>query len=352
MRQPRAWRKDTGHPVNAATKPLRQLVTCDWSTTCRVVAHRSPEDRLEIRWDRPGFFGECALGVLRGWRCAWYLAKLNEPRPYIGLLNAALAFAVEHGLTDVYRTRFGGISSGDISPGRAKAEGRGVDFPIQEIANELLVARYLERVFGWRLVEHEPRGDKDRRGDWQFLTPRGRAVFVEVKSLAEPEWQGVFTPNFSPRLRRLLARAYRQLPADGRGVLVVLVGGLTLDAPAGNRMLGHLFGALFGTYQITFQVMPFDPNTVQGGPSFWDMLVQSEKHRRLGCVAALQPGGLLAPELDFYAIHNPYADAGARLAPEDMDDANQFVVGADGRGSFVGNVDAAAWPKLAAQPGP
>src|SRR5690242_16320263 len=211
---------------------------------------------------RPLFFAGFAwydgLAPPVGEPSAWWVAKSagpEDPNPWVDTLNAALAFAVEHDLVDQYRARFGGISSGDLHPERARREGRNCATPIFEIANELLVARYLERVFEWRYTAREPPGHKAHVGDWQFATPRGRAVFVEVKTVRERERpSGVFSANFAPGLRTLVARAYKQLPLDDRGVLVVLVGGLKLHLPAQNPLLGDLFAALFGDYQITFQV--------------------------------------------------------------------------------------------------
>lgn len=282
---------------------------------------------------------------------AWWIAKEADPNVWVDILNAALTFAVEHGLADVYRRRFAGISPQDLRHERAQREGRTCSFPIWEIANELLVARYLERVFGWRFDQHEPTGRRDRKGDWQFVTARGRVVFIEVKSVREPEITGgVFSANFTPKLRAAVARAYAQLPLDHRGVLVVLVGGpLTLDLPARNPQLSWLFGALFGQFQITFQVLPFDPATVRGGPSFRDMTVHASKHRRIGCVAALRPGGMDVPGFGFYAIHNPYAHEEVKLLPQDFGSALQFVVDAQGRGAWVGEPHPDVW--VAMRPG-
>ncbi len=272
-------------------------------------------------------------------KTAWYVAKGLEPWWFVQALNAALAFAVEHELVDVYRQRFAGIRPQEL---------RTVVFPIWEIANELLAARYVERVFGWRFDQHEPVGRGTRRGDWQFVAPSGRTVFVEVKSIREAELGGgVYSLDFTPRVRSVLARAYQQLPADDRGVLVVLVGGLTLDAPIENPMVGFLFGALFGRFQVTFQVLPYEAKTVRAGPSFRDMLVQPKKHRRLGCVAALRPGGMVEPDFGFYAIHNPFAYSEVRLSPDDLPNTLQFVVDGDGQGTFSGQADAAViWENM------
>ncbi|MGD2217934.1 MAG: hypothetical protein PVJ64_14345 [Gemmatimonadales bacterium] len=134
-------------------------------------------------------------------------------------------------------------------------------------------------------------------------------------------------------------------------MLVVLVGiGLKLDMPTSNPYAGFLFGALFGQFQITFQVMPYDPSTVRGGPSFWDMTVQRNKHRRIGCVAALRPGGAETPGFDYYAIHNPYAHEEVRLDPQEFGGAFQFVVDAGGRGKWVGERHPKVWDKMESKP--
>ncbi len=249
---------------------------------------------------RPQFFSGLewyeGLSAPAGEPSAWWVAKDGDPNVWVDILNAALAFAIEHDLAEVYRRRFAGISPQDLHHERAQREGRTCSFPIWEIANELLVARYLERVFTWRFDQHEPPGRQDRKGDWQFVTPSGEVVFIEVKSIREPEITGgVFSANFTPKVRAVVARAYAQLPLDGRSVLVVLVGGgLTLDMPAGNPQLSWLFGALFGQFQIRFQVMPFDPSTVRGGPSFRDMTVhldQASAYRLCGGAPPRRSGG-------------------------------------------------------------
>src|SRR6266704_1905931 len=102
-----------------------------------------------------------------------------------------------------------------------------------------------------------------------------------ISSVSPPPTRTTRTP------RSFGSCAYAQLPND-RGVLVVLVGGgLTLDMPARLPMLSWLFSALFGEFQSTFNVMPYDPESTEAGPSFRDRLVHSTKHRRIGCVAAL-----------------------------------------------------------------
>src|SRR5262249_34233219 len=131
---------------------------------------------------------------------AWRVTRSREPAWWKGALEVAGRFAIEHDLLDVYRSRFAGIPLNDLTTDRANREFRMSTSPIWEIANELIVARYLERVLRWRYTAHEPPGDKDRRGDWQFETPSGRPVFVEVKSVQEVEsWpDGVYmvSPNY------------------------------------------------------------------------------------------------------------------------------------------------------------
>jgi len=300
---------------------------------------------------RPTFFGGCewyeTLSLPAEVPTAWWVAKDTEPNIWVGVLNAALAFAVEHDLTDIYARRFAGISPQELRHDRAQRKGRTCSFPIWEIANELLVARYLERVLNWKFDQHEPRGRGERRGDWEFITPAGQAVFTEVKSIREVEGPtGVFSANFTPKVRDAIARAYAQLPND-RGVLVVLVGGgLTLDMPARLPMLSWLFSALFGEFQITFNVMPYDPESTQAGPSFRDRLVHSTKHRRIGCVAALRPGGMDVPSFGFYAIHNPYAYENARIAQKDLGEAFQFAVDEQGRGAWTGELHPKVWAAM------
>ena len=153
---------------------------------------------------RPEFFGGLEwyenLSPPSGEPSAWRMAKGAEPNIWADILNASLAFAVEHDFVEVYRQRFGGISPKDLQHEHARREGRTCVFPIWEVANELLVARYLERVFGWRFDQHEPAGRGSRKGDWQFVTLQGRIVFIEVKSVREPEFIGrVFTVNFTPK---------------------------------------------------------------------------------------------------------------------------------------------------------
>lgn len=263
---------------------------------------------------------------------AWYLARAPENEWWVQLLSAAFEFAVEHDLVEHYRKRFAGIRAVELTPARAFVEGRQVGFPIWAIANELVVARYLERVLGWTYLAMEPNGRGARRGDWLFRAPSGREVFVEVKSVAEPDRYtgdaavhvGVW-PDYRPRIRDVVKEGYKQLPDDERGTLIVLVGNEILGISHGI-MHGALFSALFGQYQITFTAIPeFLPESMRAGPSFHDMLVQPGKHRRLGCVAALVVRGLDVPGVRFYPIHNPFAYKSVRTAADDFGDSNQFV---------------------------
>lgn len=281
---------------------------------------------------------------------AWRTAKATEPAYWIPLLNAGFAFAVEHDLVDCYRIKFGGISLGDLRVDKAERERRTSTFPIWEIANELIVARYLEKVLEWKFLKHEPEGRGSRRGDWEFVTPSRRHVFVEVKSLQEAEARetGVYSrPDYGPRLRSVLKGAYAQLPDDGRATLIVLVGKELMRIPFGI-MHGDLFQALYGRIQVRFRVMPYDPESVRVGPSFRDMFVHGTKHRRLGCVAGLAVGGIDVPVVRVYAIHNPYAYPAVKLVPDDLRNADQFVLDDDGHGQTVeatGRSD--AWSRMA-----
>lgn len=300
---------------------------------------------------RPSYFG--GLDWYEGLReprskqdepTAWYCAKDAVDDWYVLQLNAGLAFADEHGLHERYRKLFAGIRPPDLLPTRAKAERRTVSFPIWEIANELIVGRYLERVIGWQYREHEPRGRQQHRGDWEFESPRGRRVFVEVKSLQEPDGYpgGVFNRSTcDPRIRDVLAGAYKQLPEDDRATLVILVGQELVRVPAGI-MHGDIFQSLFGKMQVTFRVMPYDPESLRMSPSFRDMFTHGTKHRRLGAVAGLDRG-----HLAFYAIHNPYAHKEVRTNPDDFPSATQFIVDDNGRGEIVKGISRdEAWERF------
>jgi hypothetical protein len=129
----------------------------------------------------------------------------------------------------------------------------------------------------------------------------------------------------------VLSRAYQQLPADDRAVAVVLVGDWLLEISHGI-LLGDLFAALFGTYEIRFEVMTDDPQMTYAGPSFRDMLVHGTKHRRLGTVGGLITRGLSEPRPMLYTIDNPYAYPPQRLPEKDLESVHRFVVDGDGRG--------------------
>jgi hypothetical protein len=190
----------------------------------------------------------------------------------------------------------------------------------------------------WDFETYEPPGFRGRFGDWQFSPAAGRSVFVEVKTLVEPESYstGVFSRGIaSERLTGVLRRAYRQLPRDDRGTLVVVVGaGLILGVSHGI-MHGDLFQTLFGRMQVTFKVLPYVPGSEKMAPSFREMFAHAGKHRRLGCVAGLNVGGHETPGLGFYAIHNPFADQAVRLKRADFPAVRQFWVGRDGIGEEI-----------------
>lgn len=286
---------------------------------------------------------------------AWRVLRSNESAWWRELLIAAASFARDHGLLDHYRRRFAGIASREIADSAGKAHHRPAVAPIWEIANELVVGVYLERVLGWTLEAHEPEGFRGRRGEWQFATPRGKVVFVEVKSVIEPEivgnrvfWRGVATR----RLTSVLRGAYRQLPDDGRATLVVVVGnGLILEISHGI-MHGDLFQTLFGRIEVTLQVLPYVEGSERMGPAFREMFAHARKHRRLGCVAGLKIGGLDLPGLGFYAIHNPFADPEVRLCSSDLEDTRQFWVSEDGAGEELSGLDPReAWRRICERDG-
>lgn len=277
---------------------------------------------------------------------AWQVAKLPDREPWVDLLNAGLDFATRHGLEGPFRERFRGIVAGDMTPERAKAEGRLAYFPIWEVANELIVAVYCERALGWRFVAHEPNGRGERLGDWEFEMPSGTPVFVEVKSIQEAPWvnfSGVFARgSYAQRLRGVLARAYKQLP-DDRPTLVVLVGDWTLEWSHGIRY-SDLFEAMFGRFEVRMTVMTEDPQITYAGPSFREMLVHGTKHRRIGMVAGLVVRyGFEAPGLGFYAIDNPYAYETQRIADSDIAGATRFMVSGASGCDIEGIAPASAW---------
>lgn len=264
---------------------------------------------------------------------AWYMTKGMDywSRP---LLNAAAAFARDHSLLDTYRARFAGIRPQDLMPDRAAANNRTVSAPIRAIANELIVARYVERVNGWKFLEHEPPGAKKARGDWLFETSSKKYVFVEVKTIEEPEpAEGGGVYNISarfPRIRDALREAYKQLPADGLSTMIVLVGDQMLSVSYGI-LLSVLGQALFGSYQVTFK--PFEEaKDMRAGPSFYNTLIHGTKHRRAGCIAGLRVKGVDIPEMHFYSIDNPYAYAQARIPHKDFGPGLKLIVDEHGHG--------------------
>lgn len=306
---------------------------------------------------RPVFFGDAewykGLDKPRNDELsAWYLTKTPENAWWVQLLNVSFEFATRHGLKQEYQRRFAGILPSELRPDRAQNEGRTVTHPIWQIANELIVGRYLEGVLGWQLQCHSPPGRKQFRGDWQFRSTGGREVFVEVKTMREAErlrgGTGVYSrPDYRPRIRSALTEAYKQLPDDGRATLVVLVGDEVMSISHGI-MHGDLFQSLYGQMQITFTVLPeYDPKTVKLGPSFHDMFVQHAKHRRIGWAAGLIIRGLGQPGLRFYGIQNPYAHETVRLPAGELEQVSRFVVDAGGRGQELqGEHPDAAWARM------
>ena len=276
---------------------------------------------------------------------AWYLAKDPDPEWNVCVLRAALKYAESKSLWSEYRDRFGKIRLVELSPERARAENRDVDFPIWELATEIFVAAYLEHFLGWTFDSHEPPGHRKRLGDWQFREPSGSLVFVEVKTLCEPPWRASsgFRRSNAPRLQNLLARAYHQLPDDGRATLVVVVGYDFIRLPPGPLLAGDLGTALFGEFVVRFPVMVPDSRITYAGPSFHNMLLGHAKHRRLGVVAGFVMSGRLAPAPTLYALHNPFANDEVRVPAAAFGDCLQFVWPDEG-GHTVGRVNpAAAW---------
>lgn len=268
---------------------------------------------------------------------AWRITRSDEPAWWIGALSAAAAFARDHDLLDSFRSKLSSIPISELRTDKSDAEGRSSTFPIWEIVNELLVARLLERGLGWRFDLHEPQGRGTRLGDWQFVSPSGRSVFVEVKSLSEREMfsSGVHSkPSFAPRLRGVLKGAYAQLPDDGRATLVVVVG-RELTKISFGIMHGDLFQALYGDMQVTFRVMPYDPSSLRLAPSFREMFTHRGKHRRLGWVAGLVVTGMDEPALKLYAIHNPFAHESVTMPGEDYAAIDRFVVDRAGYGECL-----------------
>jgi hypothetical protein len=268
----------------------------------------------------------------------WRITKSEEAAWWRELLIGAAAFARDHDVLSSYRARIEGVPLKSLSDSAGKAEMRPSVSPLWEITNELIVGMYLERALGWKFIQHEPQGHGRRVGEWQFSATSGRTVFVEVKSLLEAERTDTscyIRGIASARVTDVLRGAYRQLPRDDRATLVVLVGtGDILPIPFGI-MHGDLFQTLFGRMQLTFNVLPYVEGSERLAPSFYDMFAHAGKHRRLGCVAGLQIGGLDTPGLGFYAIHNPYADSGCRLRPEDFPATRQFWIDPSGHGQEI-----------------
>jgi hypothetical protein len=294
-------------------------------------------------WDyRPILFGgapwyEALQPPIGGEPSAWHVAKQplgNRASHGAQVLNAAATFLQDHGLIERYKRLFAGINSLDLQPARAAAQGRTVTSPIFDIANEFIIARYLDRVLRWEYLEHEPVGRKGHRGDWFFRTPAGREVFVEVKSLSEPDaWPGDFMytrPDYRPKIRAVVKGAYQQIPDDQCATLVVLAGEEILSISHGI-LVGDVAQALFGRFQIRFKPFSDDPD-YRAGPSFRDQLVHSTKHRDLGAVAGFSVRGLDFPEPQFYAIDNPWAYPYRRIPDSDLAGARRFIVDDTGRG--------------------
>jgi hypothetical protein len=269
-----------------------------------------------------------------GVESAWYTIKgyISWGGP---LLSVAAGYAREKGLLATYRERFRQIAPHDLTPAAARSAGRKVTDPIWSIANELIVACYLERVLRWRFVAHDPPGRDNRVGDWLFDAPSGRRVFVEVKSPDEPnpaQDSGAHcVPVRAARVRKLVSNAYGQLPKSDCATLVVIVGE-DLVRIQGSLVYGDVFQSLFGALQLSFTVESADPSP-RLGPSFRDMLVHRSKHRELGCIAGMHVSGFPEkPRLLLYAIDNPFARPGRRIPPPDLLNARRFVFDEAGRG--------------------
>jgi hypothetical protein len=265
----------------------------------------------------------------------WYLTKAPLDRTFRAqMFNAGATFLDDHNLLDHYRKRFAGINAVDLRPDRAAKESRTVDSPITDIAHEFIIARYLERVLGWTFLEHEPPGRQRHRGEWLFRTPSGRAVFVEVKSISEPEFEGsegaYMRGDFRPRIRQVVKDAYGQLPEDDRATLVVLAGDEILEVSHGI-LLGDIAQALFGRFQVRFNPLDSDLE-LRAGPSMRDRLVHPTKHRQLGCVAGFTVGGSGFPQPRFYAVDNPWAEPHRRVPDSDLANARRYTIDEAGMG--------------------
>jgi hypothetical protein len=282
----------------------------------------------------------------------WRVTKTQEQAWWRELLIAAAAFARDHDLLIRYKKAFAGIRSGDLSDSAGDRDHRSPVNPIWEIAYELIVGLFLEHGLGWRYLGHEPRGHRSHVGDWAFEAPSGRSVFVEVKSVLEPEMRGSGVFSRGPamvRLTAVLRGAYKQLPRDSRSTMVVLAGNGLATTMAHDVMFTDLFQTLYGRMQVSMSVLPYVEGSARVGPSFYDTFANAGKHRRLGCVAGLHVAGNEQPGLVFYAIHNPYADQSSQLTSEDFGDALRFWVDEAGNGQELGDVRAREfWSKIVA----
>ena len=267
---------------------------------------------------------------------AWWLAKGECASWFATIANVGLAYGVRRGLREPFRRRFQAIPARDVTYQRAFAERRSPSFPIWEILSELVAAAFIDGTLGWEYGSHEPPGHQRTRGDWEFVSPEGVTVFIEVKSLGE--WVGGdgvgARPSYSPRLSSLLKRAYRQLPRD-RPTLVVIVGTNSeiLRMPFG-LLHSDLFQAFFGR---TIGRMKFDgvqASDLRIGPSFRGMFVHRSKHSRLGAAIALNLRGLDDPLPELYGVQNPFARPESALPPSALAPLTRLVV-EEGDGEIV-----------------
>ncbi len=282
---------------------------------------------------------------------AWHLAKAPPSRTHVALANMGLEFAEEHGLRHSYSAKFAGIPRAELTPERATTQARSVTFPISEILNELIVGALLKRGLGWTFAGHEPPGHRSNRGDWEFTLECGRRVFVEVKSLSEPQHgSGPFwRSSAAPRLSNVLKRSYRQLPLDDRATVVVLVadGGALLDIPNGIEH-GDLFQAFFGQTVIQFDFDGMQLHSPRLTSTFREMYVQRNRNRRLGAVFGLEFRGIGLPVPNLYALHNPFAHSCSSLPLVATVDLARFYVAVDGEPHFDRGVGGEAlWQRCA-----
>lgn len=267
---------------------------------------------------------------------AWWLAKGESTSWSATIANVGLAYGVRCGLSESFRNRFQAIPASDVTYERALAERRSPSFPIWEILSELVAAAFIDGTLGWKYGSHEPPGHLLKRGDWEFVTPEGVTVFIEVKSLGE--WvsgDGVgFRPSYSSRLSSLLKRAYRQLPKD-RPTLVVVVGTNSeiLRMPTG-LLHSELFQAFFGRTIGRMTLDGDQASNLRIGPSFRDMFVHRSKHSRLGAAIALNLRGVDDPLPELYGVQNPFARPESALPPSALAPLTRLVV-EDGEGAIV-----------------